>query len=53
MHAQHSFRLVQPLEDPNAYNVGFRTRRLDGTRAVLITAKGERIFREQFVARIE
>ncbi len=29
------------------------TRRLDGTRAVLITPKGERIFREQFAARIE
>jgi DNA-binding transcriptional ArsR family regulator len=29
------------------------TRRLEGTRAVLITAKGERIFREQFAARME
>jgi DNA-binding transcriptional ArsR family regulator len=29
------------------------TRRLDGTRAVLITSKGERVFRERFGARLE
>jgi DNA-binding transcriptional ArsR family regulator len=29
------------------------TRQLDGTRAVLITPKGERVFRERFGARIE
>lgn len=28
------------------------TRRMDGTRAVLITPKGERIFREKFGARL-